>query len=226
MIFQNPLSSLNPVFTIGEQITESFRINLNCGRKEAVEKTLNILNLVGIPSPNNIVNDYPHQLSGGMAQRVLIALAVSGNPSLIIADEPTASLDVTVQAQILSLILSLQDKLKISVIMISHDFGVIAETTDKVAVMYAGMIQEMGETSVLLNSPLHPYTKGLLNSIPAAHPEISRLPSIPGSVPDAANLPSGCTFHPRCPIAEEKCRIEEPGLEKKSEGRFVRCWMV
>ncbi|MFC1558503.1 ABC transporter ATP-binding protein [candidate division KSB1 bacterium] len=226
MIFQDPMSALNPVFTIGEQIAESFRINTNTGKSESKKKAVEILRLVGIPDSDERYNDYPHQLSGGMAQRAVIAIAISGNPSLLIADEPTANLDVTIQAQVLGLIMSLQKKLKMAVIIISHDFGVIAETTDRVAVMYAGKIQEMTGTDILLNNPLHPYTKGLLESIPRIDVDMPHLPAVPGSVPDPLNLPSGCTFHPRCSIGDEKCRIEEPVFEKKDTGHVVRCWRV
>ena len=224
MIFQNPMSALNPVFTVGEQVAESFRINLNTGKNESKKKAIETLRLAGIADAEEKYKSYPHQLSGGIAQRVVIALAVAGNPSLIIADEPTANLDVTVQAQVLDLILTLQKKLNLSVILISHDFGVIAETTDRVAVMYAGRIQEMNYTAKLLGNPLHPYTKGLLESIPRIDEDMACIPVIQGSVSDPLNLPAGCTFHPRCTIGDEKCRIEEPELTEKDKGQFIRCW--
>ncbi len=222
MVFQEPASSLNPVFSIGHQVSEVFRIHYKNNRKEAKERTLNILNQVGIPAPKQIYKEYPHQLSGGMLQRIMIAMAVSTQPSVLIADEPTANLDVTIQAQILELLISLQEKMKMAVIIITHDFGIIAQTSKRVCVMYAGKIQEVSSTDNLFNNPLHPYTIGLIDSIPKLELKYKKLSAIPGSVPDPVNPPTGCKFHTRCYMCEEICRIQEPKLEKKEDNHFVR----
>ena len=226
MIFQEPMSSLNPVFSIGGQLSEVFRIHNKINKKEAKKRALEVLNLVGIPAARQRYNEYPHQLSGGMQQRVMIAMAVSTSPSLLIADEPTANLDVTIQAQILELIKSLQEKMKMAVIIITHNLGIISGTSNRVGVMYAGKIQEMAYTSNLFKNPLHPYTIGLINSIPRIDIQYSRLSAIRGTVPHLLYLPEGCKFHPRCNISDEKCRIEEPELEEKEKSHFVRCWKV
>ena len=226
MIFQEPMSSLNPVFSIGDQLSEVFQIHDKTNKKDAKERALEVLNLVGIPAARQRYNEYPHQLSGGMQQRVMIAMAVSTAPSLLIADEPTANLDVTIQMQILELIKSLQEKMKMAVIIITHDLGIIAETSGRIGVMYAGKIQEMAYTSDLFKNPLHPYTRGLLNSIPRIDIKYKRQSAIRGTVPNPLYFPNGCKFHPRCDISEERCRIEEPELEKKDNNHFVRCWKV
>lgn len=229
MIFQDPLSSLNPVFTIGEQISEMLRLHLKMRRREARDKTIHLLKLVGIPSAEKRYGEYPHQLSGGMRQRVMIAMAVSCNPELILADEPTTALDVTLQAQILKLLHDLKERMGLSMVLISHDLGVIAEAADEVAVMYAGQIVEHTATRKLLDQPLHPYTQGLLNSLPRftlSDQRNRRLAAIPGTVPNLLRPPLGCKFHPRCKLAEGICSHEEPGLEEKARQHQVRCWMV
>ena len=229
MVFQDPLSSLNPVFTIGEQIAEILRLHLNINRREAKERTIELLKRVGIPSAERRYQEYPHQLSGGMRQRVMIAMAISCGPDLILADEPTTALDVTLQAQILDLLHHLREQLGMSMLLISHDLGVVAEMADEVVVMYAGRIVESTSTHHLFSNPLHPYTRGLLNSLPRfAHwdKKAERLMAIPGTVPKLLNPPSGCKFHPRCELAEEICTDEEPALEEKKEQHRVRCWMV
>ncbi|MBK9294254.1 MAG: ABC transporter ATP-binding protein [Oligoflexia bacterium] len=217
MIFQEPMTSLNPVFTIGNQIEEAIKLHQKeLSSKQVREKAIDMLKLVGIPSPEKRIDDYPHQLSGGMRQRVMIAIALSCSPDLLIADEPTTALDVTIQAQILDLIKKLQRELNTAMILITHDLGVVAETCDDVAVMYAGKIVEYGTADQIFNRPLHPYTKGLLNSVP--HFETgkrkTRLETIPGIVPSLANLPQGCRFFDRCTQSIEQCKVRQPELEK------------
>lgn len=226
MIFQEPMTSLNPVFSIGYQIAESLVIHYKMSYKEAKNKAIELLEKVGIPIPQQRVDEYPHQLSGGMRQRAMIAMALACNPSLLIADEPTTSLDVTIQAQILDLMKSLLKQFNSSLIMITHDLGVIAEIADRIAVMYAGKIVEYTDTRSLFFSPLHPYTFGLLTSIPRLDLDLEKLDSIPGIVPDPLNFPTGCKFHPRCVFATEKCKKEEPLLEKIENNHLVRCWNV
>ena len=226
MIFQEPMTSLNPVFTCGYQIDEAVMLHQGLGRKAAREKTEEMLGRVGIPDPPQRSDEYPHQLSGGMRQRVMIAMALSCNPDLLIADEPTTALDVTIQAQILELLGQLQREFGMAVLMITHDLGVIAEVADRVAVMYAGKIVEQAEVGEIFASPLHPYTQGLLASIPKWTQERSRLHTIPGTVPDAVLFPSGCRFHPRCPQAEKICREREPDLLELEGGQLVACWMA
>ena len=227
MIFQEPMSSLNPVFKIGDQLSEVFRLDTNYNKKEIKEKVLDVLKLVGIPAQEQRYNEYPHQLSGGMMQRVMIAMAVSSNPALLIADEPTSNLDVTIQTQIIKLIQFLQEKMKMAVVIITHDLGIVSEISDRVYVLYAGKIQEMARTVELFENPLHPYTKGLIDSTPRIDEDnIKRLSAIPGTVPDLLNLPKGCKFHPRCSISEEICKINEPDLEEKESGHLARCWKV
>jgi len=226
MIFQEPMTSLNPVFTIGYQISEALKIHLKMSNREAKMKSIELLEKVGIPIPKQRFDEYPHQLSGGMRQRAMIAMALSCNPILLIADEPTTSLDVTIQAQILDLMKNLLKQFNSSLIMITHDLGVIAEIADRIAVMYAGKIVEYAETRSIFFSPLHPYTYGLLTSIPRLDLDLGKLESIPGIVPDPLHFPSGCKFHPRCIFATRKCKEEEPLLERIENNHMVRCWHV
>ncbi|OQY27883.1 MAG: peptide ABC transporter ATP-binding protein [Candidatus Cloacimonetes bacterium 4572_55] len=224
MIFQEPMTSLNPVFTCGNQIQEAIMLHQNLPRKEARQQSIEMLKKVGIPAPEQRVDEYPHQLSGGMRQRVMIAMALSCNPSLLIADEPTTALDVTIQAQILDLLNRLQEEFQMAIIMITHDLGVIAEIADRVAVMYAGRVIEYGDVKDIFNRPQHPYTKGLLESIPKVNEEKSRLAVIRGTVPNPINFPSGCRFHPRCPDVMDICREKFPSLKHKFEDHQVSCW--
>jgi len=219
MIFQEPMTSLNPAFTVGDQIAETLLRHRNLSKEEAKSGSVEMLRRVRIPSPERRVRDYPHQLSGGMRQRVMIAMALACNPKLLIADEPTTALDVTIQAQILELMRTLREELGTAIILITHDLGVIAELADEVAVMYAGRIIEQAPVQRLFAEPQHPYTVGLLGSIPRLHLERERLAAIEGFVPDAAALPQGCRFHPRCPFKVERCEREAPLL---NEG--VACW--
>ncbi len=229
MIFQEPMTSLNPVFTCGNQIMEAVRLHQGLDKAAAEKKAVEMLELVGIPDPQQRIHEYPHQLSGGMRQRVMIAMALSCNPAVLIADEPTTALDVTIQAQILELMLDLQKELGLSIIMITHDLGVIAEIADRVIVMYAGEIVEEGTAGEIFKQPSHPYTHGLLRSIPNLsaiedHPDT--LYTIRGMVPSATEFPSGCHFHPRCSLVTDRCRNEKPVLEVLSEDSThgVRCW--
>jgi oligopeptide/dipeptide ABC transporter ATP-binding protein len=229
MIFQEPMTSLNPVFTVGNQISEMLRLHLKMNRKEARNRTIELLDLVGISSADRRVDDYPHQLSGGMRQRVMIAMAISCNPEIIFADEPTTALDVTIQAQILVLLEELRKQIGMSLVLISHDLGVIAEVAHEVAIMYAGRIVEETGTEELFSHPLHPYTQGLLASLPRfdqAGGRRERLQAIPGSVPKLTeNLP-GCRFTPRCTVAIPRCSQEEPPLNEIRPGHRVRCWVA
>ncbi|MEE9144096.1 MAG: ABC transporter ATP-binding protein [Candidatus Binatia bacterium] len=225
MIFQEPMTSLNPVFTIGNQIGEAIRLHQKLGRRETREKTIEMLRLVKIADPETRIDDYPHQLSGGMRQRVMIAMALSCNPSLLIADEPTTALDVTIQAQILELIKELQERLGMSLLLITHDLGVVAEQTDEVAIMYAGKIVERARAKAIFDRPLHPYTVGLLNSLPGMGKEKKkRLEAIPGIVPSPLELPSGCRFRDRCPKAAAICAEAEPELVENDNGHLVACY--
>jgi oligopeptide/dipeptide ABC transporter ATP-binding protein len=227
MIFQEPMTSLNPVFTIGNQISEAISIhNKSLSRKELRVKTLEMITLVGIPSPESRIDDYPHQLSGGMRQRVMIAMALSCNPQLLIADEPTTALDVTIQAQILDLIKKLQKEFHTAMILITHDLGVVAETCNNVAVMYAGRIVEEGTVEDIFNHPKHPYTKGLLNSVPhfESGQRLKKLETIPGIVPSLANLPPGCRFQTRCKFATDICKETDPPLEVISGAHRAACY--
>jgi len=208
MIFQEPMTSLNPVYTIGEQIMESVLLHQNASRREAVEIATRALADVGIPDPAGRLKEYPHQMSGGMRQRIMIAMALACNPKLLLADEPTTALDVTIQAQILELLRELQYKREMAVMLITHDLGVVAENADVVAVMYAGRIVEYGSVMDVFKNPLHPYTKGLFGSMPVLGQEKSRLQAIPGNVPNPANFPSGCPFHPRCALTMELAQKE------------------
>lgn len=224
MIFQEPMTSLNPTFTIGQQLRESFKIHQGLGKKEGTKRAIEMLELVGIPSPEKRVNQYPFELSGGMRQRVMIAMALACKPELLIADEPTTALDVTIQAQILELIKELQDEIGMSVVMITHDLGVVAETCDYVAVMYAGKVVEYADIYTLFENPKHPYTVGLLNSLPRHDKTQDELIPIKGNVPAPDEMPTGCRFAPRCPFASDICNTL-PELESVGEGNEVRCWI-
>jgi peptide/nickel transport system ATP-binding protein/oligopeptide transport system ATP-binding protein len=228
MIFQEPMTSLNPVFTIGDQIGEAIRLHQGLGKRETREKTIEMLRLVKMADPESRVDDYPHQLSGGMRQRVMIAMALSCNPSLLIADEPTTALDVTIQAQILELIEELQEKkLGMALLLITHDLGVVAERADEVAIMYAGKIVERAPTQTIFNRPLHPYTVGLLNSLPGVGAKKKkRLEAIPGVVPSLLELPSGCHFRDRCPKAAGICAEAEPELVEKQKDHWAACYFA
>ncbi|HEX8904352.1 MAG TPA: ABC transporter ATP-binding protein, partial [Longimicrobiaceae bacterium] len=226
MIFQEPMTSLNPVFKVGEQIVESLRLHQNMGKREARERAIDMLQLVGIPIPRQRVDEYPHQLSGGMRQRVMIAMALACNPKLLIADEPTTALDVTIQAQILELLNRLQEELGMSIILITHDLGVVAETCDRVIVMYAGQVFEEGPVDDVFHDPQNPYTEGLLRSMPKLGEEVERLAVIPGVVPSPTNWPAGCRFRDRCPYGWEKTEREEPPLFDIGPGRRNKCWLV
>jgi oligopeptide/dipeptide ABC transporter ATP-binding protein len=227
MIFQEPMTSLNPVFKVQDQIAEVFRVHRDMSRSEAAEAAVKMLKKVGIPSPEKRAKDYPHQMSGGMRQRVMIAMALACDPKLMLADEPTTALDVTIQAQILELMNEIKAEKGTGIILITHDLGVVAETADRVAVMYTGKIVEEAPADELFSSPQHPYTIGLLKSIPRIDEEKGkkfRLHVIKGMVPDMRRLPPGCTFQDRCPEVQEICK-EPPALEKKPSGQLVRCWM-
>ncbi|PWW81353.1 peptide ABC transporter ATP-binding protein [Prosthecochloris marina] len=226
MIFQEPMSSLNPVYTCGNQIVEQILLHQDLSGKEAKGLAVEMLRHVGIPNPSERFEAYPHELSGGMRQRVMIAMALSCNPALLIADEPTTALDVTVQAQILELIGKLQADTGMSVILITHDFGVIAELCEDVLVMYASKVVEEGRVSQIFSDPLHPYTKGLLKSIPRIGSKQQRLNVIEGNVPSATRLPDGCRFANRCPLADELCRKVEPQLEEYNPGHKAACWKI
>ncbi len=224
MIFQEPMTSLNPVLTCGFQIAEAVVLHQQVPMPEARARAIEMLHLVGIPAPEQRIDEYPHQLSGGMRQRVMIAMALSCNPDVLLADEPTTALDVTIQAQILALLESLQESLQMAIVMITHDLGVIAETADQVAVMYAGQIVEYAQTQTLFTLPRHPYTRGLLRSIPRLDAAQERLDIIPGVVPDARVFPPGCRFAPRCPLADAHCRAEAPPLVEIEAGHWASCW--
>jgi oligopeptide/dipeptide ABC transporter ATP-binding protein len=222
MIFQEPVSSLNPIMTIGRQITEVIGEHQKTPRREARQLAIDMLARVGIPSPEVRFDEYPHQMSGGMQQRAMIAMALACRPRLLIADEPTTALDVTIQAQILDLLGELQREFDMSVLLITHDLGVVAETCERVAVMYAGKIVEQAEVKNLFDSPLHPYTRGLFRSLPSLAANRQRLEAIPGSVPSPMEFPSGCRFRTRCPMAEDRCK-EEPPLREIQRGHFAAC---
>lgn len=226
MIFQEPMTSLNPVYTIGNQIEEVFILHKGSTKKEARKLAIDMLNQVRIPSPERRIDNYPHELSGGMRQRVMIAIALACRPQLLIADEPTTALDVTIQAQILALINNLQKEKNMSVILITHDLGVVAETCDDVVVMYAGKIVERATAKELFSNPKHPYTLGLLNSIPKLGEKKKKLYTIPGIVPSLGKLPRGCRFQERCSLASSECKINEPELKKIDGEREVACFKV
>jgi peptide/nickel transport system ATP-binding protein len=225
MIFQEPMTSLNPVFTIGQQIEEAIKIHLKYDKKKARQKAIEMLAMVGIPRANEIVNEYPHQLSGGMRQRVMIAMAMSCNPKLLIADEPTTALDVTIQAQILDLMRELKKVHNTAIMMITHDLGVVAEMCDRVIVMYAGKVVEEADVVTLFTNPKHPYTQGLMKSVPSLDVKEKRLYSIKGNVPNPGSLRNGCTFAPRCEFAMDICRYKAPDLEVVESGHTSRCWL-
>ncbi len=224
MIFQEPMTSLNPVFTVGSQIMEAVTLHQHVSRQEARNRTIEILRLVGIADPAQRIDEYPHQLSGGMRQRAMIAMALSCNPDLLIADEPTTALDVTIQAQIMDLLAKLKAELNMSILLITHDLGVVAESTERMSVMYAGRIVEEGSTGDVFSKPGHPYTKGLIRSVPRLDTQRDRLEVIEGTVPDPANLPPGCPFNPRCPLADERCRTELPELDIIGNNHKARCF--
>lgn len=223
MIFQEPMTALNPLYTCGNQISEAILKHNRISKKEARQRAIKLLEMVGVPSPERRIASYPHELSGGMRQRVMIAMALSCKPKLLIADEPTTALDPTIQAQILSLIKKLQTKLEMSVLLITHDLGVVAETCDRVVVMYAGQVVEVAEVHELFARPTHPYTMGLLKAIPQLDKKVDRLYSIPGSVPRFDDMPAGCTFGPRCPYFSEECGNIAPELREVCAGHSVRC---
>ena len=226
MVFQDPMTSLNPVYTVGDQMVEAIKLHRGVSDKEAKEIAIEMLSKVNIPEPRVRFDEYPHQMSGGMRQRVMIAMALSCNPKLLIADEPTTALDVTTQAQILDLMRDLQGDFGMSILFISHDLGVVAEIADKVAVMYASRIVEYAGLEELFSNPKHPYTIGLLECRPRlGMPKTQKLYTIPGIVPDPLNHPPGCKFHPRCPQAGERCKEEEPPLTEVEDGHLVACWL-
>jgi peptide/nickel transport system ATP-binding protein len=231
MIFQEPMTSLNPVMTIGKQISEALILHRDMDRRQAMKRAIEMLDLVRIPEPAQRAKEYPHQLSGGMRQRAMIAMALACNPKVLIADEPTTALDVTIQAQILELIVELQREFSAAVLLITHDLGVVAETAHRVIVMYAGRKVEEATVGELFAKPLHPYTVGLMNSIPRldlmrgqTDRSNERLQEIPGIVPPLFDLPPGCAFAPRCSRADEKCRSERPAYEEKQPGHWAACW--
>jgi oligopeptide/dipeptide ABC transporter ATP-binding protein len=224
MIFQEPMTSLNPAFTVGDQIVEGILRHRQVTKQQAREHAVEMLRRVRIPSPERRFDEYPHKLSGGMRQRVMIAMALACDPKLLIADEPTTALDVTIQAQILDLMRQLRDETGAAIMVITHDLGVIAEIAHEVIVMYAGKIVERAEVSALFREPQHPYTIGLLGSIPKLTAEQARLTTIEGVVPNPLAMPVGCRFHPRCPFAVDKCRSEEPTLSEVQPGHFAACW--
>ncbi|GIO25285.1 ABC transporter ATP-binding protein [Oceanobacillus sp. J11TS1] len=225
MIFQEPMTSLDPLFTIGNQLIEAIRLHQKITKKEARKKAINMLKLVGIPRADEVVNDYPHQLSGGMRQRVMIAMAMSCDPELLIADEPTTALDVTIQAQILDLMRSLNEKENTAILLITHDLGVVAEICDRVVVMYAGQVVEEGTMREILKDPQHPYSQGLINSLPKIHEKEQKLYSIPGVVPKPKMGRVGCNFAPRCEFAFERCFHENPDLYPLGNSRQSRCFL-
>ncbi len=229
MIFQEPMTSLNPVFAVGNQIREPLVLHQGLSKKEAKNKAIEMLGKVGIPSPQRRFNEYPHQMSGGMRQRVMIAMALSCQPRLLIADEPTTALDVTIQAQILDLMIKLKEEMGTSILLITHNLGVVAQMAERVLVMYAGKVVEEAPVQAIFDNPQHPYTQGLLNSILKMDDiyteDQRRLQEIPGVVPSLFHLPNGCSFHPRCKWAMERCSKESPGFFQVEKGHFSKCWL-
>jgi len=225
MSFQDPMTSLNPVFTVGDQVSESFRAHRKMKRRRAMEESVSMLRRAGIASPERMVREYPHRYSGGMRQRAMIAMALACRPSLLIADEPTTALDVTIQAQILELMKSLKAEFRTAILLITHNLGVVAEMADRVAVMYAGHIQELCGAEAFFDGPMHPYSIGLLNSFPGMARRRGRLAAIPGSIPDMIQPPPGCRFHPRCGRAIKPCTEDFPPMVSVEKDRFVRCWL-
>ena len=226
IVFQEPATSLNPVFTVGDQIIETLILHQELSRREARNKAVQMLDLVGIPSPESRIYDYPHNLSGGMAQRVMTAMALACNPSFLIADEPTTALDVTIQAQILELLKELQARFGMSILLITHNLGIIAQVSDRLAIMYAGKVVEYGKVDRILKAPAHPYTLGLLDSIPRVETIRSRLSTIKGMVPRPIEWPSGCRFHPRCKYVTSVCKEREPEMIEVAPGHRVRCHLA
>lgn len=225
MIFQEPMTSLNPVFKVGDQLSEVLMLHQGMNKHQARDKSIEMLQLVGIPRPEKIVDDFPHSLSGGMRQRVMIAMALACNPRLLIADEPTTALDVTIQAQILELMKKLKSDFNASVMLITHNLGVVAETCQRIIVMYAGKVVEEGDVYSIFEDAKHPYTQGLLRSIPNIHEKQEQLDSIPGIVPNPLNMPQGCRFEPRCNKAMDICKTKQPGLTNLGVERNVRCFL-
>ena len=223
MIFQEPMTSLNPVLTIGRQVSEVFMVHKGMSRREALDEAINILSQVGIPAPGQMIREYPHRLSGGMRQRAMIAMAIACGPDVLIADEPTSELDVTVQDQVLRLLRELKERIGMAMVLITHDLGVVAETVQNVLVMYAGRAVEYSDVSGLFNEPMHPYTKGLIASVPGLGMAGEKLGGIKGEPPSPLDLPGGCSFHPRCEHAREICRIHEPELVRVGDGRLCAC---
>jgi oligopeptide transport system ATP-binding protein len=226
MIYQDPMTSLNPVLKVGFQIAESLMLHERCSRAEAERKAVDLMSATGIPEAAKRAKDYPHQFSGGMRQRIMIAVALAANPDLVIADEPTTALDVITQAQILALLKDLQAKNDMAVLLITHDLGIVADFCDEVLTMYAGHAMEYGKAIDLFSEPKHPYTRGLLESITRIDREINHLNSIPGNIPNLITPPSGCRFHPRCPLAFDKCTDQEPPRFEVGNGRFSKCWLA
>lgn len=224
MVFQEPMTALNPVYTVGDQVAEVLRVHRKMSRREAMNRTVELFKMVGIPAPDRRVNEYPHNLSGGMRQRVMIAMALANEPDLLILDEPTTALDVTIQAQILELVKTLRTEVNTAVLLITHDIGVIAEMSDEVIVMYGGKVMERASVLQLIQEPKHPYTKGLLASIPSLGMKNQRLNVIAGAVPNPLNMPPGCPFAPRCPYVMDVCNTM-PELKTIEDGRQVFCWL-
>ena len=224
MVFQDPMTSLNPVYTIGRQLGEGLRLHRGYTKEQATQRAIELLDMVGIPNPEQRVKDYPHQFSGGMRQRVMIAMALACDPDILIADEPTTALDVTIQAQVLDVLKSLQREQGTSLILITHDLSVVAHMADTVYVMYCGRIVEKAPLRELFHRPLHPYTRGLLAAVPSLTAERRRFIQIPDAVPSPLHKPDGCTFHPRCALCTEQCRNTLPPLADAGDGRLVRCW--
>lgn len=225
MIFQEPMTSLNPVYKIGRQLEEVIVLHLNYNKKKAREHAVKMLKLVGLPRAEELINEYPYQLSGGMRQRVMIAMAMACNPKLLIADEPTTALDVTIQAQILELMRNLRNENETSIMLITHDLGVVAEMCDRVVVMYAGKVVEESDVNTLFENPKHPYTIGLIGSVPKLGQNVEKLDSIPGNVPTPHNMPTGCKFAPRCAFTMDICLKQDPALLETGKGHSCRCWL-